>query len=79
MTKKILKAARTKKYYLQYEKTQSSAALLVRNYANKTENYIFTVLKGRKMSIQDFRFHEKKSFKVKGEISTFSVKQKKMN
>lgn len=51
MTKKILKAARTKKYYLQKEKNKSSAALLVRNYANKTENYIFTVLKGRKMSI----------------------------
>lgn len=35
MTKKIWKAARTKKYCLQKEKDKSTAALLIRNYANK--------------------------------------------
>lgn len=38
-TKKILKAARTKKYCLQKEKDKNTAVLLIRNYANKTREW----------------------------------------
>ena len=78
-TKKTLKAARTKKYCLQEEKDKNAAVPLIRNHANKTREWYLCCAerKKKKRSTQDFRFPEKISFKVKGEI--LSQWNRKMN